>query len=485
MMKKLVLAAIASIAFFQGCSSAVLADIRDDAKNYIVVPESKGGEFSAVYASGDWIAAHEELTFTSLEDMDTSGASVSDGSNAGTVTFSGTGNRTLTLKPPASLWNASGSLITIAFSAKTAAGTVLTDSIAVRVFRGCFVSDDDGNDTLNLGTLASPMKTINAAIAKAKTLYVDHGLAAEVRVAQGTYQAACSTTVHVVNMVSGVSVKGGYRSDFRQRSTFPTDPNNLNTSIAYETILESTSSTAAGSEANPSSIACAVNISNSTEFSGFTMNTGGGGVSRAAIFCSLGSPLITDMRLYGTLLITTENVSCIVLNDSNAVIKRIYAISGKAQIISSGIYITKGTPDISSSFFCSGESGYSDFTNAIYIESGSEAIIENCSIFSIGKLTNEIVVYCGGAHPNLKSNTFNMEVDSAHIPIFFYEENASSDPLGFINNTFKVKNTCILYRDEGPIDVSISNIATTSVTSQQSEISAHPLSYWGNTRIDP
>jgi len=137
-----------------------------------------------------------------------------------------------------------------------------------------FVDVANGNDS-NIGSANNPFKTITHA----RSVAVSGN---EIRVAQGTYDAASGETLPIT-VKNAVKLKGGYNSDFSQRD--------------YETFVTTLNG------GNASQVVSFSGVGNQTELSGFVITAGqalnGGGIS-----CESSSPTITNCTITGN---TSDN----------------------------------------------------------------------------------------------------------------------------------------------------------------------------------
>ena len=148
--------------------------------------------------------------------------------------------------------------------------------VSIRTQGGICVSATTGSDD-NLGTPADPMQTIDAAIAYLES----NDFTADVLVAAGDYHYNYSTG-NPLTVVEGVSLYGGYSTDFGTR-----DPESLVTRIIDD-------STSGGLTSSPNrAMHVPEGVTQATVIDGFTI-IGGGGTISAAIFCQRSSPTISN-----------------------------------------------------------------------------------------------------------------------------------------------------------------------------------------------
>ena len=152
-----------------------------------------------------------------------------------------------------------------------------------------YVSDSNGDDD-NLGTISHPKKTIQAGINLAEELPYS---TVSVYVAQGTYSSSYNegTGSPVVYLHEGISIYGGYTTDFTNRDT-----------SLYKTIINDMSSSG-GSVSNPNRAihgdGSSTSITDTCVIDGFYINGGGGDYSSAIFNHNGASPTIQNSVING------------------------------------------------------------------------------------------------------------------------------------------------------------------------------------------
>jgi hypothetical protein len=138
-----------------------------------------------------------------------------------------------------------------------------------------------GNDA-NIGTIDKPKATIQSAIAFIESI----GETGEVRVAEGVYRVNYREGVYI-NMREGVSLYGGYSSDFRKRD-----------SDMYESVIVDESGSGGGGDDHNRAVYAPPGIRRTTVLDGFTIQ-GGGGDRSIAVMVDGSSPTITNNDIEG------------------------------------------------------------------------------------------------------------------------------------------------------------------------------------------
>jgi hypothetical protein len=169
---------------------------------------SLGGLWLAPYANGCTIAAHEPLVFTANETIAITGATITGTLGEGSLAFSGTENRTVTVTP-GSLWSAGAQTITV--SCATSYGLPLAMTLTVNAFNGECVATT-GNDA-NDGSVRSPFATIQKAITAATAKYGT--TPSVVCIAKGNYTIDSGTVGTGMELADYVSLQGEFTTDFQ------------------------------------------------------------------------------------------------------------------------------------------------------------------------------------------------------------------------------------------------------------------------------
>jgi len=233
-----------------------------------------------------------------------------------------------------------------------------------------FVCCTRGNDS-NLGTVVEPMQTIQSAIDYADTQYA----AASVIVAAGTYSKDFNTEGSpVVTLKEGISLYGGYSSDFLMRST-----------TSYETILQDTS-LAGGVGSNPNRAVegdgSVTSITNATIVDGFTINGGGGEFSSGIFNTGSSAPTIQNNIINGG---SGSDYSYGISNlSSNPLVQNNNIDGGDAPTRAHGIYNSSSSPTIQYNTLLGGDHQDNSRTFAIFNSGGSPTIQNNAITAGIG-----------------------------------------------------------------------------------------------------
>jgi Bacterial Ig-like domain len=258
--------------------------------------------------NGGALLPGDSITVNFNEPIDSSsvalGGDMALESDGGTVTKSAGYGRTIRVQSdatgttltiaPQTTW-ATGNDQTLTVDVKDMAGNSLpTLSLAYHIVDGIvYVSTPaNGGDDANDGTREHPKATIPAAISKAEILGYDVNLAGAVVVSQGTYQVnSAATPATHVRLLEGISLYGGYSSDFSQRDT-----------ETHTTTIEDVSTKVTGDYQNPNrTIEAGNTITSGATVDGFTIQgtqTGAGDYS-AAFFNNGGSPILQNNKIHG------------------------------------------------------------------------------------------------------------------------------------------------------------------------------------------
>jgi hypothetical protein len=239
----------------------------------------------------------------------------------------------------------------------------LKNYITTRTFGTIYVSDTTGSDS-NPGTMAEPMKSIDAAIDYLK----QNSVTGRVNVAVGTYNYEYSAG-DFIQVVEGISLYGGFSLDFSNRDV-----------DLHETIIADNSSSG-GIFTDPNRpVDVPTGVTSTTTVDGFTIKGGGGGYT-SALFCTSSSPTISNNKIYGGNA-DTESIG-------------IFNLDAETLIINNR-EIHGGTVP-GSGWVCM----------AVYNYSGANPTIENNYIFGgTGPRTAGIVSQSGTA-PTINANTIH------------------------------------------------------------------------------
>jgi hypothetical protein len=447
----------------------VYAWVRDVAGNISSPPPSievdlRATPTATLSAGGTIRVGHEPIIVTFNDAMTLGGLTIGgDIGNAATKSLSGDG-LTLTLNPSPVWPKGSGKTLTI--TGTSALGIAMAPfSVSFTIEHAVYVRSNATDDT-RAGTKLEPVKTVRGGINKA-AVYLP-GNTVEVRVAGGgtSYQVNWRTdTSHRVILVEGVSLYGGYSTDFSTRDA------TLNT-----TTLEDTSSGSDGSSTTDPdrAVDCPSGITVSTKIDGFTLLLGKG-MANAGIYC-VGSPSIQHCIIQGRSSAdgpANSTYSGILAKDSSATVSDSSIDAGYSPATgnSSGIYgdnspmvierntikggngnFTKGirltgsgyTPVIRNNVLVGGTSGNSSM--GIYTETA--AIIRNNTIDGGSGSTTAHCIHLAGSN-GIVSNNIICYASSNSIGVGVYED--SADPDEVKNNCFFNISTAgsgVLYVDE-------------------------------------
>jgi hypothetical protein len=234
------------------------------------------------------ITAHETITLLFTKSMDpatvTLSGNIGDTANVkkkwDTKTLT---NDSYILNTDAAVFWTPGTGKTLTITV-TSAGQTVSYSYTFDVFNGVCVAPIDhlGNATTdgNPGTALLPILHIGAGISGAVALYPSG--AREVHVAAGTYLTNWQTSTNMIQAVKGVSLYGGYKTDWSVRDT-----------AANPTIIQDQSGSGTPNGPYNCAIYAGGLITTATVIDGFEID-GGLGTTSAAIYCRGGSPTISN-----------------------------------------------------------------------------------------------------------------------------------------------------------------------------------------------
>jgi hypothetical protein len=471
------------------CSDALLTEmnrIATDANKPRTTPVDKST-----------VTAHEAITFFFTKSMDP--ASVTVSGNIGTAAPSWTTttltNDTLTLNAgaAAAVWTA-GAGKTLMLTVTSGSQTV-SYSYSFDVFSGVCVSDPANLPNPGApgapGTRQAPLDTIQSGINKAKTVYVNAGKGpAEVRVAFGTYSAACKvanasppqTAVYVADMTANVSLYGGYALDFATR----------NPGSTHSTIADTDSAGLYSSELNP---VRAVNftdatITTATIFDGFSIQTGNTAGSHCAIYCSNASPAIAHLIISGSSSVEANATlfACgMLLTQSSGHVQYCTVDPGRARKadgtsgISTGIYCRQASAPVIDSNTVSGQIGHDVY--GIRIETGCSATVTGNTVsggsFNAADFGAGRAIFSGGAHPIVTDNTISVIPGYDAFGIEEGTGSGTSNPAQVRRNNFNYSSGNYYY-DEAATAITSSNYGTQTVSTAEGTLLLFNAT-WSNT----
>jgi hypothetical protein len=407
------------------------------------------------------------------------------------------GNKVLNLNDPADPKNATGhplvswtagSNLTLTITVNSG-GQKSDYSYAYTVFNGLCVSDPTTPVSVaDNGTATHPFRKIQPAVDAAGIWYAGHG-AVQVRVGGGTYAAVCnsSTPVYIAKMAEGVSLYGGYASDFATRDTIGN----------ASTIQDTDTTDLAAFPAATHSVDFAGAITGATVLDGFTIRIGSTNGSHAGIVCSTGaSPTLSNLIIKGSSNIADTGVQTtgIIVSASSPVIDTCNIDPGNADFTTigmgqaTGVYVTNSsTPQIKNSTISGGRAFVTYGVYLVKAGSSSSATISN-NIIDGGywNYPNEAsgaagnVIYLSGfAQPSITGNHFKLIYPGATTLWGIYEAGVNADPASVRNNFFDY-NPGNWYRDEGTTTVSNSNFGLQTIsTGESTQLLFYPT--WANT----
>lgn len=252
-----------------------------------------------------------------------------------------------------------------------------------------------------------------------------------VAVREGVYNVLYPST-HIV-MVAGISLYGGYSSDWLSRDapTYTTTITDTN-SAASSRVIDCNSTTA------------------STIIDGFRINAGGGGGSSVAIFCSGASPTIQNNIIsagsatesYGIHNINSSSPNILnntinggsgssrsygIYNDTSSMTISKNTINGGSGGNCYGIYNFSSVPIISKNTINGGNGGGS---NGIYNDSSAPTIANNTINGGNGSISSRGIFNFSSSSPTITNNTINSGSGNSRFGVY----NETSAPT-IANNT--------------------------------------------------
>ena len=416
-----------------GCSDATGVAIDEDNNIYLAGPVLELPEISP--SDGSTITAHEIITirFPSTMPVD---SLIVGGDFAGADVLWDTQNLendTLILNSQAEVSWLAGDDRSLQI---TIEGYDEMISYAFEVFNGMCVSDplnvvNPGSSGSN-GTSLDPLATVQAGITKAVELYIfEPGDTAEIHITAGNFEVACNTTTptYAAEMEEGVSLYGGYSSNFKERD--------VDTNV---TRITDTSSTG-GSEFDPvTAIYCDSEITTSTAIDGLTITLGKEDGSHSAIYCEDGSPTIRDVIIQGRPEGEKNLVSHgILLKGSSAFIENCTIDPGWSGVYSTGVYCIQASfPTVTGNTISGGFSD--DSTYGVRTETGSDSIITNNTIsggdWDTIAGTEGRCIRVRNCNPTISGNTFNWASTLHWETCAIYEATVTSNPASVTQNDF-------------------------------------------------
>lgn len=469
------------------CSDALLEEMKDLA--------AEASRPSILPADGATITAHETITLVFKTGMAPSDVSVSGTMGSGSATWGTTSiaNDTLVLNAANAVsWNAGSSMKLVVTVSEGGESSVYEYGYAV--FDGTCVADPSASpSSADAGTILHPFRRIQQGIDLAKSLYITSGArtAAEVRVATGTYSAACQVqhltapiqaAVYVVDMVAGVSLYGGYPpSDFGARNIG-----------LYPTILADSLTTGGAYSLETSDPVRTVNctdsgVGNTTALDGFTIQLAKGINYHTAVFCYQSSPTLSNLIIAGSTdaTSTTAVAMGILLNQSSARIVTCTVSPGYADS-------TDGNGGIAYGIRCTGSStpsvlgstvsgGTAETTCGILLEGGASAQVTSTAVQGgtwqslYGK--GYCVMIKGSTTPILEGLTLSV-IDTDTYGIFC--QDAGSQPASLTDTSFSYNGNW--YRKPDATVITSANAGTVNVvTGQGTDLLFNTT--WGNTHL--
>lgn len=460
---------------------------------------SQANQPGASPAQGTTITAHEKITLTFPQAMDPSSVTVSGTMGSGAAYWpSAGGNKVLNLNDPADpknttghplvAWTA-GSNLTLTITVNSG-GQKSSYSYTYTVFNGLCVSDPTTPVTVaDNGTAAHPFRKIQSAIDAAASWYAGRG-PVQVRVGGGTYAAVCnySTPVYIADMKEGVSLYGGYASDFATRNTVGN----------ASTIQDTDTTDLATFPAATHSVDFAGAITGATVLDGFSIQIGSGSGSHAGIVCSGGaSPTLSNLVIKGSTNTTDTGLATtgIIVNASSPVIDTCNIDPGNAYFTNigmgqaNGVYVTgSSTPQIKNSTISGGRAFV---TCGIYIfksGSASTATITSNTIDGgywdypdeISGAAGNVIYLSGYAQPTITGNHLKQIYPGAPTMWGIYQAATTAQPTSVRNNSFDYNISGTPYYHQGTTTVTPTNFTSQPITTGEG---THPLTDWGNTHL--
>lgn len=398
--------------------------------------------FTVSRSDGSEIAAHESFTIEFDEAMTYIAPEVLETTTIGTSTFSWNEEEDLLTVAPDGLW-AEGEDRSLRLRVDSAEGIPLEITLTYDVVNAVFVSKNfPGADDGNVGTSVVPLKTIQAGIDKAEELYST----AEVRVAgaeteeEGTYSSSGTIAV----MVEGISLLGGYNSDFSSRN-----------SNSYETILQDTRTTGAVVFEDAISVVSFPDsgITSNTVLDGFTIKPGSGEGCIVAIKCIKSDPAIRNNVIIGnagkTIAGIYNDTASPLIEYNDIFSSSMGVVDGVSESESHGIYlIGSSVPVIRHNTIYGGEvpegGSATNITYGIY-DSSSGAEISFNNIYGTtppgtinSTLEKSYGIYVDGANTKIMNNNIDSGVGiTAAVSVGIY---GSSSPRIETNTIYLASN---------------------------------------------
>lgn len=477
------LALIACALLCLGCSDALLEEMKDLA--------AEASRPSILPADGATITAHETITLVFKKGMVASDVAVagSVGNGASTWTTTSTANDTLVLNAANAVsWNAGSAMKLVVTVSEGGESSVYEYGYAV--FDGTCVADPSTSpSSADAGTILHPFRRIQQGIDLAKSLYITSGArtAAEVRVATGTYTAACAAKnggagVFVADMVAGVSLYGGYPpSDFGARNTG-----------LYPTILADSLTTGGAYSLETSDPVRTVNctdtgIGSTTVLDGFTIQFSKGIFYHTAVFCYKSSPTLSNLIIAGSTDAgsTTPVAMGILLNQSSVRIVSCIVSPGYADSTDGnggwayGIRCTgSSTPSVLGSTV---SGGTAETTCGILLEGGASAQVTSTTVQGGTWQSTSGKGYCvminGSTTPILEGLTLSV-ADNDTYGIFC--QDAGSQPASLTDTSFYYNGNW--YRKPDATVITSANAETVDVVTGQGTEKLFNIT-WGNTHL--
>lgn len=291
------------------------------------------------------------------------------------------------------------------------APTSSSDTIEEPSQTAVYVSAANGDDN-NLGTIGKPKLTIQAAIDLASS----YSPPLRVNVTEGYYSAKNDLGPPVITMHEGVSVYGGYSSDFSNRST-----------LDYRSVIKDLSAEGGSSVLPNCCVVSAGSITERTSIEGFAI-VGGGGAFAAAV-CNLMGSQITIRDNFVYVANSTPDNGYGIFNMASSPVIVNNAILGGSGYVNFGIVNVGASPLIDSNIITPA-SGY--YSRGIYNYDLSSPTIQNNVIVADNGSSSYGVINVS-SHAKVRNNTI---VGGSGIESFgIYMNN---------NSTMEIENNIIL-----------------------------------------
>ncbi|TAL34431.1 MAG: hypothetical protein EPN93_11960 [Spirochaetes bacterium] len=455
-------------------------------------PDADNYKYSAITATpsdGSTIAGHEEIVIRFGDEMDPSSLQVSgtlDGNPGAIVAAWSTttyDNDTVTLTPSANIWEkGAGKTLTVECDSIIGSFTLnrtveYSFDVEYAVYVNPAAGAENPGSPSNTGTRTAPLSLIQDGIDRANDKYGAANMPT-VRVGAGTYQSNYAvSSAPVISMKNGISVYGGYSSDFSARDV-----------SGNETIVEDTSASGGTTSTPNRAVYCETSVTDtaSTVLDGFTIKLADGDYT-AGIFCQ-GSMTISYNTIQGKGSFKAE---------------RKYAY---------GMRVTAGTCIISQNVIDPGyASGSGDYTYGIYDAGTNSQISYNTigggyayntfGIYSAIATTTTLIINnntidCGGggnmaigimldydSQPQIDYNELTNTISVAHMR-GMCEFTSDADPLSLTHNYFNFYASTAdhyYYIDDTAAFIAASewNSISVSLAGDDQTLSS---SVWGNTR---